>query len=103
MPNKFQIDYSPRLSYDFQRAISYYKLLTGNHKIGKEFLKLAKTHIKKLEYNALHNEIKYGEIRCLLIPKFPFRVHYRINGDKNLVYIEAVIHTSESPESWPQD
>lgn len=39
-------------------------------------------------------------MRCLPIPKFPVRVHYRVNEIENTVKVEAIIGTSENPEKW---
>jgi hypothetical protein len=102
MSKKFKVIHSPNLASDFQKGVDWYKKITGDHKVGKRFVETAKKHIKTLETNALHNEIKYGEIRCLIIPKFPYRAHYRMIEEDHTVYVEAVLHTSESPDRWPK-
>ncbi|WP_310558233.1 type II toxin-antitoxin system RelE/ParE family toxin [Flavobacterium sp.] len=44
--------------------------------------------------------MKYNEIRCRKIEKFPFLIHYQINENLNIVTVFAVFHTSRNPEIW---
>ncbi len=54
----------------------------------------------KLPTDALHYQIRYDTVRMLPIAHFPFTVHYRADEGKMTVFVEALIHTSRSPERW---
>lgn len=41
-------------------------------------------------------QIRYDDIRCLPLKKFPFMIHYRIEGSEVLIF--AILHTSLNPE-----
>jgi plasmid stabilization system protein ParE len=46
--------------------------------------------------------IRYNEIRCMVVNKFPYMVHFYINAAKNTVDVLAVISTDRSPEVWEE-
>lgn len=56
----------------------------------------------KLSTTALLYSIKYDGIRCMSIDKFPYLVHYRVNEHTKIVSVEALFHTSRSPNIWYQ-
>jgi hypothetical protein len=64
------------------------------------------TNIRKqtadLSTTALHFAIKYDDVRCICIKKFPFLVHYRANEQTKTVKVEALIHTSRNPKYWEE-
>lgn len=44
--------------------------------------------------------IRYEEVRCMLVSKFPYLVHFIIDKRKHLIEIFAVFHTSRNPKIW---
>ncbi|MCF6170294.1 MAG: hypothetical protein L3J66_04870 [Bacteroidales bacterium] len=42
--------------------------------------------------------IRYKEIRCVLIKKFPYQVHFYINDESSALEVLAVISTSRNPK-----
>jgi hypothetical protein len=54
--------------------------------------------IDLLSDSAFHHAVRYDEVRCFKIEKFPFNIHYTITS--NEVQVFAVIHTSRNPEIW---
>jgi len=69
-------------------------------KLGSRFQKTVKQHIEKLRYNADSYSIRYADVRCTLIKKFPFLIHFRIDETNQVVEIFAIIHTSRHPKIW---
>tara|TARA_A100001015_G_scaffold297738_1_gene379584 strand:- start:164 stop:475 length:312 start_codon:yes stop_codon:yes gene_type:complete len=100
MAKRFRTVNSIRIDSDLQRGIDFYKELTGEHKVGKRFIRAVKKQIKSLEKDALIYQVKYDDIRCMYVPKFPYAIHYFLNEKEATAYIEAVFHTAESPEKW---
>jgi hypothetical protein len=40
------------------------------------------------------------EIRCMLVNKFPYMVHFYINEKTSVVEVLAVISTDRNPKIW---
>ena len=71
-------------------------------KLGSRFQKVVKQHVENLKYNAGSYSIRYADVRCMLIKKFPFLIHFRIDETKKIIEIFAIIHTSRNPKIWKQ-
>lgn len=83
---------------DIQGAADWYnKQVTG---LGSRFQKQVKQQINSLKTNARNNGVRYDEVRSMVIKKFPFLVHYIIEGTSTTVKVFAVIHTSRNPTIW---
>jgi mRNA-degrading endonuclease RelE of RelBE toxin-antitoxin system len=83
---------------DIQDATNWYnKQVKG---LGSRFQKQVKAHIHFLVDNPNGFAIRYNDVHCMVIKKFPFILHFTINEDKNLVEIFALFHTSRNPEIW---
>jgi mRNA-degrading endonuclease RelE of RelBE toxin-antitoxin system len=86
--------------HDIQAVTDWYNTrLTG---LGKKFQSQVKSQINSLKHNPNIYSIRYNEVRCLIVKKYPYMVHFKVD-DKNLkVEIFAVIHTSRNPEIWDE-
>ena len=83
---------------DIQETFEWYELrLKG---LGLRYKTQAKKQINSLKKGVYLFSIKYNEIRCRKIEKFPFLIHYFINERTNIVTVFAVFHTSRNPEIW---
>ena len=86
---------------DIQQARDWYELqLKG---LGQRYKKQVKKQIDSLKKNPYLFSIKYNEIHCGKIEKFPFLIHYKINEELKTVTVYAVFHTSRSPEIWDRN
>ena len=59
-----------------------------------------KKRTEKLSTTAFLFAVRYDNIRCMGIEKFPYLVHYRINEQTQTVKVEALFHTSRNPKIW---
>ena len=85
---------------DIQSATDWYnEQLQG---LGTRFQKQVITQINSLESSASMYSIRYANVHCMLIKKFPFMVHYTLDSTLLLVEVFAVIHTSRNPKIWEQ-
>lgn len=96
----FKVRYNPQIYLDISKAVKYYHQETGSDELGNRFVKTVKLALQDLKYKALHYQIRYDNIRFLIIPSFPFIAHYRVDKEANTVYVEAVFHESEDPDKW---
>jgi hypothetical protein len=95
----FQVIRHPSLTSDLQEIIGYYNERKAY--LGNEFYYLAVKQLKTLEQDALLYQIRYEDIRCLQVPRFPFMIHYSIDFEQNKVYVHGIINTSrDSNEHW---
>jgi plasmid stabilization system protein ParE len=92
-------DYSfinrPAVKKDLMNAVEYYNKISP--KLAKEFLfriREAKTYINN---SPLGFQIKYKEVRTLLLKQFPYHIHYLIDHTKKQIIILAVIHAYKNP------
>jgi hypothetical protein len=93
---KFTVEYNPDFFNDIAQAVDWYNEKQAG--LGDRFLKNVKKQTAELSINALHFAVKYDEIRCMCIEKFPYLVHYRVNEMTRTVKVEALFHTSRDPK-----
>ena len=86
---------------DIQKANDWYEL--QSKELGKRYTNQVKKQINSLKKNPQLFSVKYNEIRCRKIEKFPFLIHYKIDDDLKIVTVFAVFHTSRSPEIWKRN
>lgn len=97
MPFILKID--RRAIIDIQNSIDYY---TSKQKgLGKKYLLEVKKYFAVLSEQPFY-QVRYSNVRCLPLKKFPFMIHYVVSEEKNEIIVYAVIHTSLSPIEYPQ-
>lgn len=95
---KYKIQIDEEALQDIQEATNWYnEQLNG---LGTRFQKQVKSQINSLKTNHEHYANRYADVRCMLIKKFPFMVHYTVDGKLKLVEIFAIIHTGRNPKIW---
>jgi mRNA-degrading endonuclease RelE of RelBE toxin-antitoxin system len=83
---------------DIQQATDWYN--EQKDELGKRFQMQVVRQINKLKNTAPLYNIRYQDVRCLIIKKFPFMVHYTVNQKLGIITIYAVVHTSRHPKIW---
>ena len=99
MSYKIQI-YSEALN-DIQEATNWYNLQQNG--LGARFQKQVKRQINLLKTNANNYGVRYNDIRCVLIRKFPFLIHFAINEMNKTIEVYSIIHTSRNPKIWQNE
>ena len=83
---------------DIQEAVEWYELqLKG---LGQRYKIQTIKSINSLKKNPFVFSVKYNDIRCRKIEKFPFLIHYVIDENIKTITVFAVFHTSRNPEIW---
>lgn len=97
---KYQVKIDLDALADIQEATNWYnQQLDG---LGSRFQKQVKQQINSLKTKPEHYSIRYADVRCMLIKKFPFLIHYTIENFTFTVKVFAVIHTSRNPKIWKE-
>ena len=88
----------PGVRSDVINAVNYYKDISP--KLARQFLfriREAKIHIGR---TPLGFQIKYKNVRTLMLKQFPFHIHYLIDPDKKNIIILAIIHAYKNPKDY---
>ena len=93
-----RVIYSAEVYNDLQQAIDFYN--SRKKGLGARFFKAVKTQLSQIQSNAYGFQIRYDDIRCSPINKFPFMVHYKIVAETNVIMIIAILGDYRDPEIW---
>lgn len=95
---RYKVFIDPEALHDIQQATDWYnKQLAG---LGSRFQKQVKAQINSLKRNPLTYTVRYTNVRCMPVKKFPFLIHFTVSENQELIEIFAVIHTSRNPKIW---
>lgn len=94
---QFHLKIEPRAIQEIQEAIDYYdQQLVG---LGEKFESYLNKHIKTLTKDPFY-QVRYDNIRCLPLKKYPYIIHFTVDENSNSVYIHAVINTNRDPKEY---
>ena len=97
---KYKIKIEPDALQDIQEATDWYN--EQLHGLGSRFQKQVIVQINSLKSNPSGYAIRYADVRCMIIKKFPFMVHFTTDENQKLVEVFAVYHTSRNPKIWEE-
>lgn len=98
MKNKYKVKIDKEALLDILKATDWYNRQVKG--LGFRFQKQVIIQINSLSFNPNGYKIRYEDVRCMLIKKFPFLVHFTVDELNYIVIVFAVIHTSRNPEIW---
>jgi hypothetical protein len=98
---EFELLIQPPALDDIQEAIDYYDFQKDG--LGEEFEEEEEVNnylisISKTKFF----QVRYDEVRCLPLKRFPYMIHYSVDEDKKLIIVRAVFNTHRSPEIWKE-
>lgn len=83
---------------DILNAVDFYKEI--NPKLAHQFLLRVEEATNYIEINPFLFQIKYNQVRTLLLKQFPYQIHYIIDEERNIVVILAIIHSYRNPKDF---
>lgn len=95
---RFNVIINPEAINDIEILAEWYESKAKG--LGTKFYKDVKKNIKLLHRNANSFAIRYNNVHCINIKKFPCLIHYRIIETTVIIY--GIIHTSQNPEIWEE-
>lgn len=98
--NRYEVKIEPEALVDLQEITRWYNEKQAG--LGKRFQNTAIRQINSLAKDPQIYVIRYKEIRCVVIKKFPYMVHFYINNVNNTVEVLAVISTDRNPKIWQE-
>lgn len=75
---------------DYRESLFWYKNI--NPKLAKRFHLSFKESLEIIKNNPFHFQIRYNDVRIIMLTSFPYLIHYSVN--KNLIVIKAIYHSS---------
>ncbi|SOE21543.1 ParE toxin of type II toxin-antitoxin system, parDE [Spirosomataceae bacterium TFI 002] len=93
----FKVLLNRKAQVGLQKAFNYYENLSP--KLGVYFLDQIESSLNSLESNPFF-QIRYSNIRCLPVSRFPFMLHYEVFEAEGLVKVYDILHTSIDPKKW---
>lgn len=82
----FRIFIDEDVRTDIQESIDWYN--EQKQGLGKQFFTQVKATINRLKSNPFF-QIRYDDVRCLPIKRFPFMVHFTVDESQKKVVIRA--------------
>lgn len=97
---KYKVNIEPEALADIQDITDWYN--KAQDKLGKRFQDTAIKQINSLNKDPQIYAIRYKNIRCMLVKKFPYMVHFYINEETAVVEVLAIISTDRNPKIWEE-
>ncbi|PCE65988.1 type II toxin-antitoxin system RelE/ParE family toxin [Sediminicola luteus] len=92
----YKLQISEAADSDITHAIAYYEHIRKGLSIDFE-LCLEEGYADILR-TPLGYQYRYEEVRVKFIRRFPFGIHYLVEGTD--IYVLSVFHTSQNPKKW---
>jgi plasmid stabilization system protein ParE len=89
---------SPAVRTDIIEAVDYYKKI--NPEYPKQFLFRIREAKAYIAHSPFGFQIKYKQVRTLLLKKFPYHIHYLVDETKEVIVIIAIIHAYKNPKDY---
>ena len=81
---------------NIQEEVDYYD--EQQKGLGKRFFKAVEEGFKTLKSNPF-SQVRYDNVRCIPLKRFPFLIHFTIDENSKTVFVHAVLHTSLEPKN----
>lgn len=88
----------PAVKLDIIDATNHYKNI--NTTLAKQFLSRIREAKAFIESNPVGFEVKYKDVRTVLLKQFPYHIHYIIDDSKKQIVILAIIHAYKKPNNY---
>jgi hypothetical protein len=98
--SKYAVNIDVGALQDIQEITDWYNEQSPG--LGSRFQKQVVLQISKLENYPDSYGVRYANVRCMVVKKFPFLIHFVANNLTLSVEVYAVIHTSRHPKIWEE-
>ena len=97
-PHKIKVE--PKAKDDLREAVAYY-ISVAPPKIAKNFLK-EYTSIKDFIKNHPYQRKYRGELRGVIMKKYPYIVFYKVNDTEKQIIIKGIFNTYQDTSRYPE-
>jgi plasmid stabilization system protein ParE len=96
----YKVKIDPEALNDIREITNWYN--EAQSKTSKKFAETTIKQIDRLSKNPQIYSIRYKDIRCMLVKRFPYMVHFYINEIEGDVEVLAIISTHRNPKIWEE-
>ena len=93
----FKIVITLKAQIDILEGIEWYDKQA--YDLGKRFYQTIQANFKILCINPFF-QVRYEDVRCLPLEKYPYMVHFVIDEEREQVIILGIICTHRGPKNW---
>lgn len=93
----FKIVITKEAFIDTFDGIEWYEKQTKG--LGKKFYQSIQKRYKTIRQNP-YFQIRYADVRCLPLEKFPYLIHFVVDEERKRIVILCVICTHRDPKTW---
>lgn len=90
----------PSVKDDISNTVNYYKNI--NPELAKQFIFRIREAKSYLAHFPFGFQVKYKEVRTLLLKQFPYHIHYLVDDIQKRIIILAIIHAYKNPEDFSE-
>jgi plasmid stabilization system protein ParE len=91
-----RLEFSPGAQAEFSDGESYYERQVPG--LGARFRADVRDALKRLSHWPLAAPVERGQIRRMILSRFPYKLLYSVETD--CIYIIAVAHLHRAPDYW---
>lgn len=88
----------PKVTYDIEDIVDYY--VSINSELAIAFLDRVEEAKKYISDFPEAFQIKYKNVRTVLLEQFPYHIHYIVDDAKKQIVVLAVIHAYKNPKDY---
>ncbi len=88
----------PKVIFDIEDIVDYY--ISINPELATAFLDRVEEAKKYIADFPLAFQIKYKNVRTVLLEQFPYHIHYIVDDAKKQIVVLAVIHAYKNPKDY---
>jgi plasmid stabilization system protein ParE len=90
----------PAVEEDIASVLTFYK--SAGKRIINEFLSRLLEVNDYLKTNPYSFQVRYKEVRLIMLKQFPFQLHYIIDEFNKSVIVLAIVHTYRKPSDFSE-
>ncbi len=88
----------PNIIFDVEEIVDHY--ISINPKLATAFLNRVEEVKKYIANFPFAFQIKYKNVRTVLLEQFPYHIHYIVDDPKKQIVVLAVIHAYKNPKDY---
>ena len=94
--SEYRLVLQPVAANDIAEAHDWYE--SQREGLGSEFLDEIQKAFLQLQSHPMAFRVMYGEYRQSIVRRFPYVIHYHVEGDR--VSVVGVFHGHRDPQTW---
>ncbi len=91
-----RIEFSPEAKTEFSDGENYYERQVPG--LGARFRAEVRDALKRMRHWPLAAPVERGEVRRMILSRFPYKLLYSVEADH--LYVIAVAHLHRAPDYW---